>query len=93
MYREDSKAEGNWGSIVERIAPRRPVVTEEAGYRQQMENEYVRTQLQEGGNYSLPRLRHQQDEDGTSRTVEEVTHFEVLQVQHGQHRTARTIYH
>ena len=86
LYREDTKAAEDWRSVVQRLPPARPVVTESAGYREAMENEFVRAQLQPGSHYNLPRVQQQVQEDGNVTPVEEPMYFEVIQVQHSHSR-------
>jgi len=86
MYREDDKASEDWGTIAKRLPSARPVVAEDAGYRQQLENEFVRAQMQPGHHYSLPRVEEQIGETGQAASVEAPMFFEVLGIQHSHSR-------
>ena len=86
-FHDDARAQEDWSSVVKRIAPERPVVTEDVGERQKLEEEYIRAQLHVGGHYEVPRVTETFAEDGSVETAQEQVHFEVVQVQHSHSRT------
>ena len=84
MYHEDDMAEEDWTAVVSRQEPVRPVVTDAATTRGQLEAEYLRAVFVPDHYYAVPRRTEHIGEDGQQEVGQEIASFQVVQVR-GSH--------
>ena len=86
VYREDERGNVNWSSVASRVPLSRPVVTEDATRRQQLEREYLVTMLRPLEYYSVEKPVERMSENGTMVQSTDTVHFQLLALAHSNSR-------